>query len=315
MPSGRLVWSGQRSRKFRPPGEPKAGRFRRPFRGGRSSIFGEVRQIRYHDGHVHFFPSPLKNAIDQWFSREGWSLYYHGQQADTLLSAAREDGAEEMAVLIYAHKPGMAHSLNAWLYQWGQRHSGLHLFGTVHPDDSDLEREVVQCLDEWKFTGFKVHANVQRVMVDDDRLTPLMEALIARGRGLIVHAGREPHTNPYVGWRPFARLMARYPQLKVQVAHLGFDEIQEFLSLARDYPFLYFDTAAIPGPRFPLSSQALTQIIETIPDRIIYGSDLPILEEPVARHRDRIRAVIGDAGLLEHVFHQNAVRFWHSPTL
>lgn len=269
---------------------------------------------QYHDGHVHFFPPQLKTAIDHWFEREGWVLYYRDQQASELLELLRKDGVDQLAVLVYAHKPGMASELNSWLHQFGQQHAGLHLFGTVHPDDVNMEEEVRRCLDDLNFTGFKLHANVQRVSVDDERLEPMMRGIQERGRGLIIHAGREPHANAFVGWRPFSRLMARYPQLKVQIAHLGHDEIAEFIAVSHDYPHVYFDTAMIPSSRFLLSTERLGEILNEIPNRIIYGSDLPILEEPMAYHRTRILPAIEDPGLRDKVFLRNAERFWRSET-
>lgn len=259
---------------------------------------------------MHFFPPPLKNAIDRWFAREGWNIYYHGQQADELLQGLRKEGADQLSVLVYAHKPGIAESLNAWLYEFGNLHQGLHLFGTVHPDDENLDALVRHCLDDWNFDGFKIHANVQQVAVDDPRLTPIMHGVIERKRGLIIHAGRQPHVNAFVGWRPFSRLMARYPELKVQVAHLGFDEMDEFVALSRDYPHLYFDTAAVGSPRFAVPRERLMKIFESIPDRIIYGSDVPILEESLIDHRDRIGQMIPDSRLRDNIFVRNAERFW-----
>ncbi len=267
--------------------------------------------MTYHDAHVHFFPTPLKNAIDQWFAAAGWRLHYRGIQSESLLENLRADGADHLAVLVYAHKSKIAASLNSWLYQFGLQHDGLHLFGTVHPGDSDMAREVARCLDEWNFTGFKLHANVQQVSVDDPRLTPLMEGVLARRRGLVIHAGREPHTNSYVGWQAFSRLMAHYPQLKVQVAHLGYDEIGEFIAMSRDYPHLYFDTAAVPSPRFPLDDARFLDIVKSVPNRIIYGSDMPVMEESVTQYRHRISKILGDSPALQHkVFVANAERFW-----
>ncbi len=266
--------------------------------------------MKYHDGHVHFFPPPLKNAIDRWFATAGWNIYYRRQQANELLQGLREGGADQISVLVYAHKPGMAESLNAWLYDFGNLHQGLHLFGTVHPDDKNLDVLVQHFLDDWNFDGFKIHANVQQVSVDDPRLAPVMNGVVERKRGLVIHAGREPHVNAFVGWRPFARLMARYPELKVQVAHLGFDEMNEFVAMSRDYPYLYFDTAAIGSPRFAVPTQRLQKIFETIPDRIIYGSDVPILEESAADHRNRLLHMITDPELRDNIFLKNAEQFW-----
>jgi predicted TIM-barrel fold metal-dependent hydrolase len=95
---------------------------------------------------------------------------------------------------------------------------------------------------------------VQEVAPDDPRLFPVYEAVAARGKILVMHAGREPSSAAYgfdcrrlCGLAPVRRVVERYPELRLVVPHLGADQWREFLALARDAPNLYLDTTMAVG--------------------------------------------------------------------
>jgi predicted TIM-barrel fold metal-dependent hydrolase len=151
---------------------------------------------------------------------------------------------------------------------------------------------------------------VQNTRADDPRWFPVYEAIVERDRAVIIHAGREPHRSSAVGFSYMAGVLARYPLLRVQIAHLGFDEIDDFAALLDHYPNVYLDTAAIPGTRLHLPESALHALIMRYPDRIIYGSDMPILEEPVTDHWWRIWNAAESEEIRQRIFVINARHFW-----
>ena len=66
------------------------------------------------DGHVHLQPERLARAIGEVFARDGWQPLHAWdpeQVADTLAA----HGVERFCFFSYAHKPGIARSLNAWI--------------------------------------------------------------------------------------------------------------------------------------------------------------------------------------------------------
>lgn len=143
------------------------------------------------DVHTHAFPERLMNAIYAWFRRDGWKIPYDGKQTEELFAEHRKQGMERFFVLLYAHKPGMARSLNDWLADLATVHPEVVPIGCVHQDD-DVSAETEYCLGELGFAGMKLHCAVQRVSMDDPRLDPLYETLIAFNKPLIVHAGTAP---------------------------------------------------------------------------------------------------------------------------
>ncbi|NMP22930.1 amidohydrolase family protein [Sulfobacillus harzensis] len=263
-----------------------------------------------YDGHIHIFPGYWQQRIYAWFKRAGWSVRNPDRMEEEIWQDAKTSGVSAASILIYAHRPNIARELNRWLYEWSQGRPELHLYGTVHPDDPDLESIAREALDRFQFAGFKIHCNVQKVRPDDPRLDPLYRLVQERKRSLVVHVGTEPHQNSFVGVDFFRRLMEKYPELRVQVAHLGAAEIDDFVALLPRYPHLYLDTAAIPGTRLWVPQEKLEDIIACHPDRIIYGSDLPIVEEALEVHRARVMSACKTEAVVAQVFHQNVMRLW-----
>ncbi|WP_078427902.1 amidohydrolase family protein [Alkalihalobacterium alkalinitrilicum] len=265
------------------------------------------------DVHVHAFPDKLMNAIYNWFRREGWNVPYDGWSADQIFDYPKQLGFEKFLVLLYVHKKGMAEELNDWLYAQAKIRSEIVPIGCVHHED-DVEKETEKCLGELDFAGMKLHCQVQNVKMDDERLFPLYETLIKYDKPVIVHAGTAPSdATGTVGVKYFARVMERYPKLKVQVAHLGMNETEEFLKLAEELPGVMFDTAALEAKsmsdEFPPPEQ-FKEWIERLPDRMMYGSDLPLLNGKAEEIQAQFESLDLQPSVQQALFGENAKRFW-----
>ena len=121
--------------------------------------------------------------------------------------------------------------------------------------------------------GAKLHPQVGRFGLDDPRLDPLYERAIEHGALLLIHAGRRPEPNEHVGARAFARLMRRFPRLKVVVAHAGADEFDAFFDLCGLYEGVFLDTAMVFN-NFLGGPPPIQRVLE-FQDRVVFGSDFP----------------------------------------
>ncbi|WP_216828598.1 amidohydrolase family protein [Alkalihalobacterium elongatum] len=265
------------------------------------------------DVHIHAFPDKLMNAIYSWFRREGWNVPYDGWSADKIFDYPKQRGFDQFLVLLYVHKKGMAAELNTWLYEQAKARPEIVPIGCVHHED-DVAKETEKCLGELGFAGMKLHCQVQNVKMSDERLYPFYETLIKYNKPVIVHAGTAPsdHTGT-VGVKYFAEVMERYPNLRVQVAHLGMNETEEFLRLAEELPGVMFDTAALEAKSmsadFPPPEQ-FKEWIERLPDRMMYGSDLPLLNGTAAEIQEHFESLDLQPAVQEALFAGNAKRFW-----
>jgi len=215
----------------------------------------------------------------------------------------------------YAHKAGMARDINAWLHAIRPRVPAGIPLGTIHPDDPDMLKVAEEALVGFGFHGFKFHINVQRFYPDDPRVLPVYERLLALDRFLLIHVGSAPWPNEYDGFPRFERVMERFPALKVVVAHMGSFETRQFLELMPRCPNLYLDTTMAFAPIHDEYRKIDTRVnrisvtnddLVRHQDRIVFGSDFPILPYPY--EEERVALWLRDLPLpvYQKIFHDNA---------
>ncbi len=229
------------------------------------------------DFHVHLFPDRMFDAIWEFFRKNyAWDVkprLYYRQCVDFL----RERGVGPIVYSNYAHRPGVAAGLNEWNLSLVEELPDLYCFAAWHPGDDDALTMAERLLGHELVLGFKLQLLVQRFAPDDERLFPLCELVMQKGKRLLMHAGTGPVGNEFVGVERFRRLMERYPELPVNVAHMGALEYRPFLELLDAHPNLMFDTAFVFYPGVEGGYNLGGELLEKYKDRIVYGSDFPNL--------------------------------------
>jgi len=254
------------------------------------------------DVHTHLFPERLAVAVRRALTDAyGWS-FEHPTDPDEFSAFVRARGIESFAVLPYAHKPGMARSLNSWVAELATRKPEVIGFACVNQDDAD-PRAVLEEAFASGLRGLKLHHQVQNVAPDDRRLDVVYETMLAHDLPLLVHAGRGPTDNGLVGVARFRAAMERFPDLRVCVAHLGAPEAREFVALLDEFPRMYLDTSGTSN----LSLRGLG--LEDHVDRILFASDAPNLPSPYERTITRITDLGLGPDAERKVFRENALRF------
>ncbi|MBI4832896.1 MAG: amidohydrolase family protein, partial [Candidatus Lindowbacteria bacterium] len=229
------------------------------------------------DFHVHLFPDKLFDAIWKAFAvNYQWDVKYriYTTQAIEFL---KERGVEKIVYSNYAHKAGVAATLNSWNLELLEREPDLYCFAAFHPEDTDYIEDAARLLQHPRVLGFKLQLLVQRFCPQDERLFPLYEAVIAAGKRILMHVGTGPIGNEFVGIAHFRKLMNRYPELKVNVPHMGELEIPQFLELLAEFPGVCLDTAFAFWPVESHHYKLTPDDLLRHEDRIVYGSDFPNL--------------------------------------
>ena len=265
------------------------------------------------DVHVHLHPEPLARAIERWFSNHGWAAS-HSFDPRAVADFLHARGVSRFCFFSYAHKPGMSRSLNRWLAAEAARLPGTMALGTLHPDDPDLDAVAAEATGDLGLRGFKFHHSVQRFHVDDERLFGIYERAEAAGHLFVVHVGTLPYRDPFTGVERFARLMARFPRLRVCVAHMGAFESAEFLALLPRYPHLYVDTTMamtpLATPYVGADPSAVSDgDLVRCQDRVLFGSDFPLTPYDYDEERRWAWQRALDASVRQKIFHDNALRF------
>jgi predicted TIM-barrel fold metal-dependent hydrolase len=264
------------------------------------------------DVHVHLHPPRLAIALERHFAREGW-VAAHAFDPDTVAATLAERGVERFCFFSYAHKPGMARELNHWVARTASTLPTAVGFGTLHPDDADVDDVAREATERLGLRGFKFHHSVQRFHVDDARLFDVYARAEAAGHILVLHAGTMPYRDAFTGVEGVRRVLARFPRLTVVVAHMGAFESDAFLALLYTHEHLYVDTtmALAPAARRYVGADP-----DAIPDaaliryqdRILFGSDFPLIPYDYEEERrwawDRALPDV----VRRKIFHDNAAR-------
>jgi predicted TIM-barrel fold metal-dependent hydrolase len=259
------------------------------------------------DIHTHLMPERLFQAVRTYFRAHLWHPRYDAP-IDQLVQTLLDSGVSRFVFMPYAHRAEMSRSLNHWVANVQATFAPQAIgFGTFHPDDAEALPELVdEAFGKLELRGAKLHPQVGRFGLDDPRLDPLYERAVEHGALLLIHAGRRPEPNEHVGARAFARLMRRFPRLRVIVAHSGADEFDAFFDLCGIYEGVFLDTAMVFN-KFLGGPPPIQRILE-FQDRVVYGSDYPNIPYSLESSIQSILDLRLGRGLEEKLLCTNAAR-------
>ncbi|HME53769.1 MAG TPA: amidohydrolase family protein [Candidatus Lokiarchaeia archaeon] len=268
------------------------------------------------DAHVHGFPDPLFDAIWRYFIKNYWPINYK-LYTDQISPFLMNQGVSHYTILNYAHKPGISREMNNWTYDFSQKHPEALCFGTIHPQDPYLGEEIERVLadDQLGLHGIKLQLLVTDFDPDIPELDVVYESLIRHGKILVMHSGTGPGSNEHVGIKKLLPVLDRYPDLRLQVPHLGCYEYLEFFDLVKDHPSVQFDTAmvlmnhGIFSDRFDPDTM-LDAFLE-IQDHVMFGSDFPNIPYDYTLALQSIDALPVSDAVKEKIAWKNAARFYN----
>ena len=252
-------------------------------------------------------PDRLFRAVRAYFRAHLWQPRYEGP-AEQLVRTLLDAGVDRFVFMPYAHRGDMSRSLNHWIANVQHTFDPHAIgFGTFHPDDDALLPELAdEAFGRLGLGGAKLHPQVGRFAMDDPRLDAVYARAIEHDVPLVIHAGRRPEPSEHVGSRAFARLMRRFPRLKVIVAHAGADEFDAFFDLCAVYDGVYLDTAMVFNGY--LGGPPPIQRVLEFQDRVVFGSDFPNIPYSVESAIQTIVDLRLGRALEEKIFSTNAAR-------
>jgi predicted TIM-barrel fold metal-dependent hydrolase len=264
------------------------------------------------DAHVHLFPDRIFDAIYTWFDGHGWPIR-HKLHAEAIIDFMLERGVGRMVALHYAHRPGLARSLNSFMADLVRTRPRVMGVATVFPGEPDAGAILREGF-AMGLRGVKLHCHVQAVAVDDPVLHEVYDACVAADQPLVVHAGRQPRSDAYkvdtfaiCSAERVEAVLRSYPRLRVCVPHLGADELDAYGRLLERYDNLWLDTTMVMADYFPVEHPE--RLVAQRPERVMYGTDFPII--PYAWDRELVR--IKQAGFsddaLERILGKTAREF------
>ncbi len=266
------------------------------------------------DSHVHIFPSPIFNALWEWFEHFAWPIRYKGKTA-ALLEFLFSRGVVHVVALQYAHKSGMARDLNQYMIKTCQQFPGrVTGMATVFPGEKDAA-SILEDAFAGGLKGVKLHAHVQCFDMNGPEMGPIYDTCVQNNKPLVMHVGREPKSeqylcDPYVLCRAdkLEAVLKAYPRLRICVPHLGMDEFEPYRCLIEQYDTLWLDTSVACADFLPLNREIHWKSMRL--DRIMYGSDYPNIPYAWDREIKQLMAAELSEENRIKLFKENAMQFF-----
>ena len=266
------------------------------------------------DVHTHFMPDNVLAKVWAYFDAAGpllgrpWPVTYR-EPEDARVARLRAYGVERFTSLLYPHRPGMAGWLNDWAADFAARTPQCLHSATFFPEEGagDYVAEAVDA----GARIFKAHVQVGGYDPSDPLLDPVWGLLEDTGTPTVIHCGSGPAPGTHTGPGPVAEVLARFPRLRLVVAHLGMPEYAEFLDLAEAHDGVHLDTTmaftdfAEETDPFPSGERAR---LVGLGDRVLLGSDFPNIPHPYLHQVEALQRLDLGEDWLRGVLRDNAVR-------
>ncbi|RJR46451.1 MAG: amidohydrolase [Desulfobacteraceae bacterium] len=231
------------------------------------------------DGHVHLFPPEIFAALWAWFDENAWPIRYR-MAASEAIEHLLSRGVRHVVALQYAHKPGISRILNRFMAKtcshFAGKVTGMAAVFPGEPDADQILREAFSI----GLKGVKLHAHVHCFDLNAEEMNQIYALCASEKKPLVIHAGREPKSEAYrcdsyqiCSAEKVKRILEDFPDLKLCVPHLGFDEISVYGKLVERFDNLWLDTTMMLAGYFPLDEPIGIERLRM--ERVMYGSDFP----------------------------------------
>ncbi|MET8503846.1 amidohydrolase family protein [Streptomyces sp. NPDC004787] len=268
------------------------------------------------DVHTHFMPRKVLDKVWAYFDAAGpltgrpWPITYR-EEEDRRVELLREFGVRAFTAMLYPHKPGMAGWLNDWAAGFAARVPDCLHTATLFPEPGAADG-VRRALDAGARV-FKAHVQVGGYDPNDPLLDGVWGTLQDAGTPVVIHCGSGPAPGAHTGPGPVGRLLARFPRLRLVIAHMGMPEYEDFLDLAERYGNVHLDTTMA----FTDFSEALAPFpaaglkrLDALADRILLGSDFPNIPYPYGHQLHALERLGLGEDWLRAVCHDNGARLF-----
>jgi len=234
------------------------------------------------DSHCHIYPNKIAKPAVQSTGRFYDMTALGDGTVTSLLNIGEKAGIDRFVVQSVATTPHQVKSINEFIEsQVCEFPNKLIGLGTMHPDSDDLKADLLH-LKELGLHGVKLHADIQKFKIDDDRCLKIYELCEKEDIPILMHTGdyRFDYSNP----DHLVPVLNEFKKLTIIGAHLGgwsvWDEASEKLS---GYPNFYVDTSS---SLYELSAEKAVQIIRRYgTDRVLFGSDYPVFSPDIELER------------------------------
>ncbi len=190
-------------------------------------------------------------------------------------------------------------------------------FASVDPYRPDALDALEHAFGDLGLAGLKLHPSRQNFSPASELLDPIYALCLRYNKPIIFHAGLslEPNTTMrYANPLEFETVAARYPRLRISLAHFGFPWVRETAALLLKYPNMYADTGLLYfDSAREFYEEVFTRMLgkywvdRSLRHQVMFGSNNPRFEQ--IRMIEALRNLGWRASTLDLVLGQNALEF------
>lgn len=252
------------------------------------------------DAHVH-----LMSDTTGWYAykKSAGGSDARAWDADATVRLLDESGIDRCWLFTLAGLYGFndCRAANNQVIEAARQHADrLIPFCTAFPnqDAEGAAAEIRRCLD-LGCKGVKFHPWLQSFPANSAYLYPTLELCAERATPVLFHTGTPPYSQPF----QVMEQARRFPAVPFVVGHFGKIMFLDAVRSAELCPNVYLETsgAQVADLRFALERIG--------PDRILFGTDLPIGGAASARwNMVKIASAVSDPAVRNAIFAENANR-------
>ncbi len=230
------------------------------------------------DIHTHTYPSALaERATDNL----GKFYDFHVEGAgtvDDLMHSSEEADISGFLILGVATNARQVKRVNESIASDIRlaREARFHAYGFagMHQDTPNFSEELDYAV-SLGLSGVKLHPDIQRVDINDERFMPLYSELERRGLPLYLHMGDDRAEYRYSEPEKLARVLDRFPGLTVFAAHFGgYKAWEEAIPSLAGRENVYYDCSSA---LWAMTSEYARTLIDAFGvDKIMFGTDYPV---------------------------------------
>jgi hypothetical protein len=254
---------------------------------------------------LRHLPDPIRQGIDQIAGLTPMAGLLVESTVDDLLETMETYEVDQ--ALLIAHPPLISNEFVMEACSHDQR-----LLPVVNiPKDTPRPKMALKNFAKKGARALKIHTAADGEGVDSDRYRDLLATASDLGLFVILHTGclhsNLVFKNPSLSRAElFAPWFEEFKDLTFILAHMNFHEPQVAMNLVLDYANVHVDTSWQPA-------ETIAEAVRRVgSDRVLFGSDWPLLGNNISVGLDRIRDCV-DTGLITEedsrkILGENAVR-------
>nr|MDO8045329.1 amidohydrolase family protein [Candidatus Baldrarchaeota archaeon] len=268
------------------------------------------------DAHVHLFPDDIVWRFYAWIEKKHKLKAVMPIEWKKALNVLKNMGVKQIFNLTHAITPEYSEKLNRWQGELKEKY-GFITFGAFHPENS--EELLIKAFENKWIDGLKLHPPVQKFRPDSKEALKIYDLLEELKRPLYIHTGWFPDNGfQYSDPKMYEPLIYNY-NIPVILAHMMLGkpkELRKFLD-ARENVYTETSNALIDitvidpvtGEKVKWLSEEVVNLIEDYPNRILYGSEIPLVWWKPEKTLKNLLKLNVDEKIKEKILWKNAAEF------